>query len=79
MDALSFIDEPVPFDFGAADALISACQTAASSVDGQVGQRWSLVSKGSTDFKGHFSELFAQNASVAAAVQWEAHRSRPRA
>ena len=59
--------EPVPFDFGAASALVEACRTAASSVDGQVGQRWSLVSTGSKEFKGLFSQLFAQNALTAAA------------
>ena len=47
--------EPVPFDFGAASALVDACRTAASSVDGQVGQRWSLVGTGSQEFKGLFS------------------------
>jgi len=64
---LGAIDEPVPFDFGVADTLISACRSAASSVDNQVGQRYSFVHTGATDFKGHFSELFAQNALTASA------------
>ncbi len=63
---LGAIDEPVPFDDGAADTLIAACRAAASSVDGQTGPRWSLVHRGSTDFRGRFSELFAQNALTAA-------------
>ncbi|SDU81186.1 RHS repeat-associated core domain-containing protein [Microlunatus sagamiharensis] len=58
---------PVPFDFGAAESLITACRTAASSIDAQVGQRWSLVSTGSKEFKGLFSQLFAGNALTAAA------------
>ncbi len=66
MPDLGAIDEPVPFDAGAADALITACRNAATSVDGQVGERWGFVHTGSTDFKGRFSELFAQNALTAA-------------
>src|SRR3712207_147765 len=64
---LGAIDEPVPFDFGVADALINVCRTSASSVDSQVGQRYSLVHTGWTDFKGHFSQLFAQNALICSA------------
>ena len=65
MSDLGAIDEPVPFDFGAAEALVTAARAAASSVDGQVGQRWSLVSTASKDFTGVFSQLFAQNALTA--------------
>jgi hypothetical protein len=63
---LGAIHEPVPFDFGVASALVTACRTAASAVDGQVGDRYSFVHTGSVDFKGLFSELFAQNALTAA-------------
>jgi len=64
---LGAIDERVPFDAGAADALIAACRTAASFVDGQAGHRWSLVHRASADFRGSFSRLFAQNALTASA------------
>jgi len=47
MPDLGAIDEPVPFDFGAAEALVTAARAAASSVDGQVGPRLSLVSTAS--------------------------------
>ena len=66
MADLGAIEEDVPFDDGAADALIAACRTAASTIDGQAGYRASLVSAAMTDFKGHFSELFQANAATAA-------------
>lgn len=64
---LGAIDDPVPFDFGVAATLVRACRSAVSSVDTQVGQRYSFVHTGSTNLKGHFSQLFAQNALTASA------------
>ena len=66
MADLGAIDEDVPFDAGTADTLITACRAAASSIDGQAGQRASSVTTAMTDFKGHFSELFSANAPTAA-------------
>ena len=62
---LGAIEEDVPFDAGAADALIAACTAAASAIDGQVGSRASYVTTAMKDFKGYFSGLFADNASTA--------------
>ena len=66
MADLGAIDEDVPFDGGTADTLSRACRAAASLVDSQVGQRASWVTTATTDFKGHFSELFRTNAQTAA-------------
>ena len=66
MGDLGAIEEDVPFDFGVASTLATACDNAATAVDGQAGSRASWVTTGLTDFKGHFSELFRTNASVAA-------------
>lgn len=60
------IEANVEFDFGAADTLASACDTAATAVDGQSGSRSSYVTAALVDFKGHFSELFRTNAATAA-------------
>ncbi|ROP72229.1 DUF6531 domain-containing protein [Curtobacterium sp. PhB115] len=59
-------NEPVEFDNGTADALETALNGAAESIDGQAGSRQSYVNTASTEFRGHFSELFTQNASTAA-------------
>lgn len=64
--ALRGIADDVKFDYAAAEALASACDTAAAAIDGQASTRASAVSKGLTDFRGHFSELFRSNAAVAA-------------
>ena len=66
MPDLGAIEEDVPFDDGAADALITACRAAASAIDGQAGHRASLVATAMTDFRGRFSELFQTNAATAA-------------
>ncbi|GAB3749836.1 hypothetical protein GCM10028864_23860 [Microlunatus parietis] len=57
----------MPFDNDVADALIAAFDGAASTIEGQAGTRSSAVTSAKDDFKGHFSELFSGNASVAAA------------
>ncbi|GAA3619405.1 DUF6531 domain-containing protein [Microlunatus ginsengisoli] len=66
MGDLGAIEEDVPFDFGVATVFATACDNAASAVDGQAGSRATWVSTGLTDFKGHFSELFRTNAATAA-------------
>ncbi len=62
---LGAIDEDVPFDAGAADALITACTGAAAVIEGQLWSRASYVSTALKDFKGHFAGLFTDNASTA--------------
>lgn len=65
-DALQGISEDVPFDFEAADALASACDSAASLIESQIASRGAWVSTAMTDFRGHFADLFQQNAHTAA-------------
>ena len=62
---LGAIDEDVPFDAGAADALIAACTGAASAIEGQAGARASYVTTAMKEFRGHFSGLFSDNAGTA--------------
>jgi RHS repeat-associated protein len=59
-------NEPVPFDDGTADALVTAFNDAASDIEGQSGSRSSLVTTASQEFRGLFSELFTTNAATAA-------------
>lgn len=59
-------NDPVEFDNTTADALSTALNGAAESIEGQAGSRQSYVTTASQEFRGHFSELFAQNASTAA-------------
>lgn len=54
------------FNFGAANAVITAANAAANAIEGQTGTRASYVSTGSKDFKGYFSELFTSNAASGA-------------
>ncbi len=60
------IEEDVPFDHAAADALRTACNQAASAIEGQAGSRASWVAHGLEDFQGYYSQLFAQNGQVQA-------------
>ncbi|PZF63207.1 hypothetical protein DEJ33_14380 [Curtobacterium sp. MCPF17_047] len=64
-DQLHANTDPIEFDDATADALGSAMRSAASAIDGQIGSRQSYVSTASQEFRGHFSELFTENASVA--------------
>lgn len=57
--------DPIEFDNATADALASAMRSAASAIDGQLGSRQSYVSTASMEFRGHFSQLFTANASIA--------------
>ncbi|WIB27166.1 DUF6531 domain-containing protein [Curtobacterium sp. MCSS17_015] len=58
--------EPLEFDNGTADALIAELTSSADSIDGQAGSRSSYVSTAAQEFRGHFADLFGQNASTAA-------------
>ncbi|GAA1493542.1 DUF6531 domain-containing protein [Curtobacterium herbarum] len=64
-DQLHANTDPIEFDDATADALGSAMRSAASAIDGQVGSRQSYVSTASQEFRGHFSDLFTENASIA--------------
>ena len=66
-DALAGIDEDVVFDNATADTFSQGCDSAAGVIEGQTGSRASWKTTALTDFKGTFSELFRNNAAVAAA------------
>ncbi len=66
-DVLSGIEQDVPFDFGAAEALSTAADSAAGEVEGQLGARNVFVSVAMQEFRGFFSTLFQDNAGTAAA------------
>lgn len=66
-DVLQGIEQDVPFDDGAADALASLCGASASLIESQSGSRTSWKNTALEEFRGHFSQLFRTNASVAAA------------
>lgn len=57
--------DPIEFDDATADALKSAMTTAATAIDGQRSSRSSYVSTAAQEFRGHFSQLFSQNAETA--------------
>ncbi|WP_181024686.1 hypothetical protein [Rathayibacter rathayi] len=52
---LGAIEENVPFDDGAAEALITAFDGAASMLVGQVGSRSSFVATALAEFRGRFA------------------------
>lgn len=58
--------DAIEFDDGTADALVTALNGAAESISGQAGSRQSYVNTASQDFRGHFSQLFTDNARTAA-------------
>ncbi|WP_156463507.1 DUF6531 domain-containing protein [Curtobacterium sp. Leaf183] len=57
--------DAIEFDDGTADALVSALNGAAESISGQAGSRRSYVTTASQEFRGHFSQRFAENATTA--------------
>ena len=61
MADLGAYKENVKFSDSDAQALITACNTAAGVIDGQKGSMQSARTKGEEQFKGYFSTLFASN------------------
>lgn len=59
-------NDPTGYSYSAADALKSASTTLASSIGGQSGSRSSSVTTASAEFRGYFSEVFADNADIGA-------------
>lgn len=57
--------DPIEFDDATADALKSSLTTSADAISGQKTSRQSYVTTASQEFRGHFSELFTQNAGTA--------------
>ncbi|GGF56773.1 hypothetical protein GCM10011519_33370 [Marmoricola endophyticus] len=70
-DPMKGIEDDVKFDFDSAASLIRLCDHSASQIDGQAASRASYVTTAMTDFEGHYSELFTQNANVAKADSTE--------
>ncbi|ROP66961.1 hypothetical protein [Curtobacterium sp. PhB115] len=58
-------NDPTGYSSSAADALKSASTALASSIGGQSGSRSSSVTTASAEFRGYFSEVFADNADIA--------------
>lgn len=60
-DKLGAYDEAVVFDDATADRLISAVQTLSSTLTTQGSDRTSWAATASTDFEGHYAEVFDTN------------------
>ncbi len=61
MADLGAYDEPVGFSDADAQALITACNHAATVIDGQAGSRRTSRTTGEDQFQGYFSTLFRDN------------------
>jgi RHS repeat-associated protein len=57
--------DPIEFDDATADALKSSLTASADAISGQKASRQSYVTTASQEFRGHFSQLFTQNAGTA--------------
>ncbi|WP_028706505.1 DUF6531 domain-containing protein [Propionibacterium acidifaciens] len=62
---LGAYDEPVAFDDAAADTLKSAAAVLSGTLTGQAASRTSWASTASTDFEGHYADVFDTNAKTA--------------
>lgn len=59
-------NDPTGYSYSAAAALKSASTALASSIGGQAASRSSSVTTASAEFRGYFSEVFADNADIGA-------------
>ena len=64
-DRLGAYDEPVAFDDATADTLKSAASTLSGALTGQAASRTSWATTASTDFEGHYADVFDANARTA--------------
>ena len=62
---LGAYDEPVAFDDVAADTLRSAAAVLSGTLTGQAGSRSGGATTASTDFEGHYADVFDANAKTA--------------
>ncbi|AYW77502.1 RHS repeat-associated core domain protein [Propionibacterium acidifaciens F0233] len=62
---LGAYDEPVAFDDATADTLKSAATVLSGTLTGQAASRSSWASTASTDFEGHYADVFDTNARMA--------------
>ncbi|PZF59610.1 hypothetical protein DEJ23_00785 [Curtobacterium sp. MCSS17_008] len=58
-------NDPTGYSYGDADALKSAAQSLASAIDGQTATRSAAASNAGREFRGYFSQVFADNAGIA--------------
>ncbi|WIE63071.1 DUF6531 domain-containing protein [Curtobacterium sp. MCLR17_032] len=58
-------NDPTGYSYGDADGLKSAATGLANAISGQSGSRASYVTTASREFRGYFSQVFADNADVA--------------
>ena len=64
-DRLGAYDEEVPFDDATADTLKSAATTLSATLTSQAASRTSWATTASTDFEGHYADVFDTNAKTA--------------
>ncbi|WP_315334843.1 DUF6531 domain-containing protein [Propionibacterium acidifaciens] len=64
-DKLGAYDEPVAFDDATADTLKSAATTLSATLTSQAASRTSWATTASTDFEGHYADVFDTNAKTA--------------
>ncbi|RDH96085.1 RHS repeat-associated protein [Curtobacterium sp. AG1037] len=58
-------NDPTGYSYGDADTLKTAARRLATSIDGQTGARSTAVTNAEREFRGYFSEVFADNAGIA--------------
>jgi len=59
-------NEPTGYNYAVADTLKQCAESLASHLESQVGSRSRLVNKAMDEFRGYFSEVFENNAGIAA-------------
>src|SRR5699024_12544969 len=58
-------NEPTGYSYAVADTLKQRTESLATLLEGQASARSSLVSKAMEEFRGYFSEVFENNATIA--------------
>ncbi|KTR42106.1 hypothetical protein NS263_02705 [Curtobacterium oceanosedimentum] len=58
-------NDPTGYSYGDADALKTAARNLASAIDGQTATRSAAVTNAEREFRGYFSQVFADNAGIA--------------
>ncbi|MDM7890087.1 DUF6531 domain-containing protein [Curtobacterium caseinilyticum] len=58
-------NDPTGYSYGDADALKTAARNLASAIDGQTATRAAAVTSAGREFRGYFSQVFADNAGIA--------------
>ena len=53
--------DPVKFDFGMADTLVSSFRYCRTSIENQMGERENAIKHALEEFKGNYADLFTKN------------------